>query len=208
MSRKAQKPEAVALEVPRPAECKPQLRDLGGSNADAWNSSLSNYVARALPTSSDTFAKGSQDSEKIAALVAIADCKPADPLEGMLLAQIVSANATGLELSRRAWLKDQTFEARTKFLSLADRSARTVATLVEALNKHRGKGQQKMTVEHVHVHAGAQAIVGPVTHQGGNVARNEEQPHAGTLAYAPGAAMLGKVEAHGEAVPIASGARI
>jgi hypothetical protein len=27
----------------------------------------------------------------------------------------------------------------------------TSATLLEALNRHRGKGQQKVTVEHVHV---------------------------------------------------------
>ena len=26
--------------------------------------------------------------------------------------------------------------------------------LVDALNRHRGKGQQRVTVEHVHVHAG------------------------------------------------------
>lgn len=205
MSSKRLKAEAPALQVPRPSEGKAQLHDLGGSNADAWNSSLSNYLARALPTSSDTFAKESQHSEKIAALVAIADCKPADPIEGMLLAQIVSANATGLELSRRAWIKDQSFEARTKFLALADRSARTVAALVEALNRHRGKGQQKITVEHVHVHAGAQAIVGPVTHQGGNIARNEEQRLAKPLTDAPGTPLLGQVEAQREGVPVACG---
>jgi hypothetical protein len=34
--------------------------------------------------------------------------------------------------------------------------------LIEALNRHRGKGQQKVTVEHVHVHAGGQAVVGMV----------------------------------------------
>ena len=33
---------------------------------------------------------------------------------------------------------------------------------LEALNKHRGKGQQKVTVEHVHVHQGGQAIVGRI----------------------------------------------
>ena len=33
---------------------------------------------------------------------------------------------------------------------------------VAALNKHRGKGQQKVTVEHVNVHAGGQAVVGNV----------------------------------------------
>jgi hypothetical protein len=31
-----------------------------------------------------------------------------------------------------------------------------------ALDKHRGKGQQKVTVEHVHVAPGGQAIVGTV----------------------------------------------
>ena len=33
---------------------------------------------------------------------------------------------------------------------------------VAALDKHRGRGQQKVTVEHVHVEAGGQAIVGHV----------------------------------------------
>jgi hypothetical protein len=34
--------------------------------------------------------------------------------------------------------------------------------LLDALNRHRGKSQQKVTVEHVHVHSGGQAIVGAV----------------------------------------------
>jgi hypothetical protein len=33
---------------------------------------------------------------------------------------------------------------------------------IEALQRYRGKGQQKFTVEHVHVNAGGQAIVGAV----------------------------------------------
>ena len=36
------------------------------------------------------------------------------------------------------------------------------AKQLETLNKHRGKGQQKVTVEHVNVAAGGQAIVGNV----------------------------------------------
>ncbi len=44
--------------------------------------------------------------------------------------------------------------------------ARTFAALLEALNRHRGKGQQVVRVEHVTVQAGGQAIVGAVT-QGG-----------------------------------------
>jgi hypothetical protein len=41
-------------------------------------------------------------------------------------------------------------------------TVRAVATLCEALNRHRGKGQQKGTVEHVHIYEGEQAIVGKV----------------------------------------------
>jgi hypothetical protein len=45
--------------------------------------------------------------------------------------------------------------------------SRSFTTLLEALNRHRGKGQQKVTVEHVHVHSGRQAIVAVVA-GGGN----------------------------------------
>ena len=44
---------------------------------------------------------------------------------------------------------------------------RTYAMLLEALNRHRGKGQQKVTIEHVHVHEGGQAVVGVVETPGG-----------------------------------------
>jgi hypothetical protein len=40
--------------------------------------------------------------------------------------------------------------------------------LIEALNRHRGKeGQQKVTVEHVDVHAGGQEVVDVVEAPGG-----------------------------------------
>src|SRR5258708_25891945 len=38
--------------------------------------------------------------------------------------------------------------------SIPAMSMTVLATLLEALNRHRGKGQQKVTVEHVHVHSG------------------------------------------------------
>ena len=44
--------------------------------------------------------------------------------------------------------------------------SRSFAVLLEALNRHRGKGQQKVTVEHVTVNAGGQAIVGAVATPG------------------------------------------
>jgi hypothetical protein len=59
-------------------------------------------------------------------------------------------------------LGEQTFEGRSESLSQANKLSRTYAVLLDALNRHRGKGQQKVTVEHVHVHQGGQAIVGAV----------------------------------------------
>ena len=43
--------------------------------------------------------------------------------------------------------------------NLAVKLLRTFAAQTEALRRYRGKGQQKLTVEHVHVHTGGQAIV-------------------------------------------------
>ena len=81
---------------------------------------------------------------------------------------------------------EQTFEGRRESLSQATKLSRTWATLLEALNRHRGKGQQKVTVEHVHVHAGGQAVVGMVeTPGGGDRPKSEEQPHAMQIAHAP-----------------------
>jgi len=64
-------------------------------------------------------------------------------------------------------LEQQTFEGRRESLNQANKLVRSYTTLMEGLDKHRGKGQQKVTVEHVHVHQGGQAIVGNVTTGGG-----------------------------------------
>jgi hypothetical protein len=84
-----------------------------------------------------------------------------------------------MECYRRAMIGEQTFEGRRESLNQANKLSRTCATLLEALNRHRGNGQQKVTVEHVHVHAGGQAMVGMVqTPGGGDRAKKENQPRA------------------------------
>jgi hypothetical protein len=57
--------------------------------------------------------------------------------------------------------------------------------LIKPLNRHRGKGQHKVTVEHVHAHSGGQAIVGAFGPGRGIASKDEEQAHAKQLAYAP-----------------------
>ena len=90
-----------------------------------------------------------------------------------------------MECYRRAMIREQTFEGRNEALKQANKLSRTYAALLEALNRHRGKGQQKVTVEHVHVHPGGQAIVGSVNSPGGGApAQTEEQPHAKQIGHA------------------------
>jgi hypothetical protein len=62
-------------------------------------------------------------------------------------------------------IADRTFEGRRESLNQANELSRTYATLPEALDRHRGKGQQKVTVEHVH--SGRQAVVGLAAAGGG-----------------------------------------
>jgi len=87
---------------------------------------------------------------------------PRDGLEGMLAIQMVGAHHAAIECLRRAGLPNQTGEGRDMNLRHAARLMGLYERQVAALDKHRGKGQQKVTVEHVHVEAGGQAIVGHV----------------------------------------------
>ena len=51
---------------------------------------------------------------------------------------------------RKGWSQPpEYFQARTKYLQLADKAARTVMMLTERLDHHRGRGQQQITVKHV-----------------------------------------------------------
>jgi hypothetical protein len=88
------------------------------------------------------------------------DMKPTDPIEGVLISQIVVANEAALKFYHRGWINTDAgyFDAGTKYLQLADKAARTVALLTERLDQNRGRGQQQITVKHVTVNAD-QAVV-------------------------------------------------
>jgi hypothetical protein len=93
---------------------------------------------------------------------------PADGAEGMLALQMVGTHNAALECLRLAALPGQTFAGRDMALKHAHKLMSLYTQQLAALNKHRGKGQQKVTVEHVNVAAGGQAIVGNVETSGAN----------------------------------------
>lgn len=122
-----------------------------------------------------------------AVLVGMMGVNPQDEVEGMLAAQMVALHNASMECFRRTMIQEQSFNSRAMNLNHGSKLSRTYAMMMEALSRYRGKGQQKMTVEHVHVYEGGQAIVGNVTHpQGGGVKiKKEEQPHAKQNENAP-----------------------
>jgi hypothetical protein len=65
---------------------------------------------------------------------------------------------------------------------------------------------EKVTVEHVRVHAGGQAVVGVVEPPGGgDQPKSEDQPHAKQIGHAPEQAMW-SADPKREAVPVAGDA--
>ena len=67
--------------------------------------------------------------------------------------------------------------------------ARTFTTQIEALKRYRSTAQQKVTVEHVTVQAGGQAIVGNVSH-GAASGEPAQQPLVSPSLAAPDEAPL------------------
>ena len=149
--------EKPAVKIEIHAAPKGEWKALGGSDRDQWNERLSDLVIGALPVNQNNAKAVSHAGS--AAAAGIVDMKPADPVEGILLSQLVVANEAALKLYQLAWLNNaEYFEARTKYLQLADNATRTVALLTERLDQHRSRGQQKIVVKHVTVNAD-QALV-------------------------------------------------
>jgi hypothetical protein len=149
------KEPAIKIEIH--AAPKGEWKALGGSDRDQWNTRLSDLVTNALPVNQQNTKEVSDAGSAVAA--GVMDMKPADPIEGMLISQLVVANEAALNLYRLAWLNNaEYFEASTKYLQLADKASRTVAMLTERLDQHRNRGHQQIVVKHVTVNAD-QALV-------------------------------------------------
>ena len=195
-------PEAPDLTVL--AEQWSERRSLTGSDSGMFNLKLLNQVWNAL-WRLENGAEWAKRMGEIAARGALRGIAPRDPLEGMLAAQMIATHEAAMECFRRAHIPEQTFEGRQVALGQANKLVRSYAALVEALDRHRGKGQQLVRVEHVHVHSGGQAIVGAVGHPGGGgEAESEERPHAKQLTHAPEPALRG-ADPEREPVPVAGG---
>ena len=111
----------------------------------------------------------------VAAYEALQEIAPRSELEGMLAGQMIASHNAAMECLRRAMMESQTFEGRDLNLKHATKLMGLYERQLAALDKHRGKGQQRITVEHVTVEAGGQAIVGNVLQEGNKQQQRTEQ---------------------------------
>ncbi len=137
-----------------------------------------------------------------AALQSVAAFRPADELEGMIAVQAVA-----LDCLARAMQGAASVEGRALYLSQANKSARSFAVLIDALNRNRGKvTTQKFVFEQVYVAPGAQAVVGAAMGGGGLAKAARSIPCASTASVHPRPMHEGgKVEGNKKIAPLERG---
>jgi hypothetical protein len=120
-----------------------------------------------------------------AALAVIDGVRPRDEIEAMLAAHMAVTNIALLELVARMreaaaghlYQGNGGTQRLQVFGNLTTKFMRTYAMQVEALARKRRTGEQRVTVKYVHVHPGAQAIVGNVHQRGRGVDENDQRPY-------------------------------
>jgi hypothetical protein len=102
------------------------------------------------------------------ALAVVQAIDPRDEVESMLAAQMAAVHMATMVMARRL-NHAETIPQQDSAGSLLNKLARTYASQAEALKKYRTGGEQKITVQHVTVNDGGQAVVGNINARGKHV---------------------------------------
>ena len=136
-------------------------------------------------------------------LALVQEIAPQDTVEAMLAVQMAAIHMATIKQAQllNGMTEEASMFAHVESTSTAlNKLARTFTTQMETLKRHRSKAEQRVIVEHQHVHVypGGQAVVGNLT-QGGHT-KMEGQPHERQLRLSERAAVLGTIEA--DQVPV------
>ena len=156
------------------------LKDVFGvADIDVLNQKMNEIVGLLwLPS---TLSEKEKHAKIVKATELFESLAPTDGVEAMLALQMVGTHAAAMECLRRAMIPNQLLPATDSNLRSAQKLMALYTKQMEVLNRHRGKGQQKVIVEYVNVEPGAQAIVGSVEtgrsqpSNGGQVAVNHSR---------------------------------
>lgn len=182
-----------------------RLEDAFGTRGQSFAISQLNHILVAVRKE-----EGGYDTAKANALIAaIEGSRPQNELQAMLALQMVLAHEMAMQATRRALKADQIPQYDSAG-NMVIKLMRAFAGHLELMEKLQRGGEQTVRVEHVHVHAGGQAIVGTVAAGGGGNDEFKNQPHAKGELPAPGAVQVPEVWRKDEirqAVPLSSGGR-
>jgi hypothetical protein len=120
------------------------------------------------------------------ALATLQGIAPADDLEGMLAVQMVAVNQAAVQCMQQAASPRASEAVRDTSIHRATRLMNLYTRQFEVFDRRRGRGNQKVAVEQVNVHAGGQAIVGNVGMQERPAPASAERP---ALSYQESTAM-------------------
>ena len=134
-----------------------------GTFSDAGNHVLSQAINTAIVSSHSDQADAVQSTQE--ALIAM---KPNDIQESMLCSRMLTAHNHAMNCFSRAAHPDTKPLARESLYKQATKLSRLASDHQEALNRYRRKGEQKITIQHVNVNEGGQAIVTGEFDRGGN----------------------------------------
>ena len=124
-----------------------------------------NFLNPLLTQLANATGKGIQEANLNFAMSVIADIKPKDQLEAMLAAQMACVHIASMTFGRRL-AHTETIAQQDSAEKAYNKLLRTFTSQMEALRKYRTGGEQKVTVHHVQVNDGGQAIVGNVNNGG------------------------------------------
>ncbi len=138
--------------------CVDAMEKIFGSESPAVNEGLFRQCFVGL---SDLELSDSSEDRRGFMPAIVRDVAPRDAVERMLAVQMATTHVALIRQSKRMARAAQLpqFEAHERAFN---KLARSFAAQVEALRKHRTGGKQTVTVQHVSVSDGGQAIVGHV----------------------------------------------
>lgn len=101
-------------------------------------------------------------------LTTIKGINPQDPMESMLASQMIVSHNAAMKAFARAENYNMNNDIAYKKLSqvtlgVANKLLRTYTIQMDTLNRYRGKGQQKITVEHININDSGKAVIGNIT---------------------------------------------
>src|SRR6056297_658136 len=104
---------------------------------------------------------GEANDERAFMLSIVQDLAPRDPVQRMLAVQMAATHVATIRSARLLACSETIPQVQAHYTGY-NKLTRTFAAQVEALRKHRTGGKQTVTVQHVNVEDGGQAIVGHV----------------------------------------------